>query len=263
MNTAQAACGTISLSGALSSNAVITFPAVQGWWSVENLTTNNNNFGVFANCGAGAISIGIPPREIIDIQINVNTPKYRNLGRVGSYLDVPIGTVPPWMGLGTPPLPYLVCNGSSFDPAVYPTLNEILGGAVLPDFRGRAAYYLNGGTGRLTSTGAGIDGNMIFAPGGANGVTLNANQIPTISSVNASQNISVTSSDTVPRNYSTNTVGTPGSGTPAPFPGGNNLGPLTSSTVNSISVTYTNASQQIIGNAAPGLISGIRMIRAG
>lgn len=111
--------------------------------------------------------------------------------------------------------------------------------------------------------GAGINGDVPFSVGGANGITLAANQIPSLTSVNGAQAISVASSDTVPKNYLTNTVGTPGSGTPAAFPGGNNLGTLTSSGNNSISVTYTNGSQQIVGNAAPGIVSGIRMIRAG
>lgn len=263
LNAAQAACGTISLTGALGSSAVIAFPAVQGWWSIKNRTTNNNNFGVFAVCGAIANSIGIPPGEITDIQININTVEYRNLGRIGSYLDLAPGTVPPWMSLSTQPFPYLVCNGSSFDPAIYPVLADILGTATLPDFRGRAPYYLNSGTGRLTVAGAGINGDVPFSAGGANGITLAANQIPSLTSVNGAQAISVVSSDTVPKNYLTNTVGTPGSGTPAAFPGGNNLGTLTSSGNNSISVTYTNGSQQIVGNAAPGIVSGIRMIRAG
>lgn len=262
LNAAQLACGTISVSGALSSAAFIQFPAVQGWWTIENLTTNNTAFSVRVICGSLVTAIGIPPGELVDIQININVPKYRNLGRVGGYLDIGSTTVPLWISSSTVP-PYLVCDGSVFSAVTYPALADILGSLALPDFRGRAAYYLNQGSGVLTAGGAGIDGNTLKAQGGQNGFTLAATDIPTLTSINPSQGINVVSNATVPRNYSSNTVGTPGTGTPVSFPTGNDINLLSSSGSNSISVTYSNSTPTAIANAAPGTVSGLRLIRAG
>lgn len=262
LNAAQLACGTIVVTGALAGGVTLVFPnpGIQGWWTIGNFTTNTSN-NVAVISGNQSRSLCIPPGEYADIQINVNTPAYRNLARIGSYFDLAATAVPPWItGQSIPP--YLLCDGSAFDGSVYPYLAAMIG-ANLPDFRGRGSFFLNGGTGRLTAGGAGINGDILGSVGGANGVTLAVSQIPSLTSVNASQGISVTSTATVPRNYSSNTVGTPGTGTPVSFPTGNNIGLLTSSDLNSISVTYTNASQQIVGNAPPGIVSGIRLIRAG
>lgn len=262
LNAAQLACGTIVVTGALAGGVTLVFPnpGIQGWWTIGNFTTNTN-FNVAVLSGNQSRSICIPPGEYVDIQINGSIPAYRNLGRIGSYLDLPVTAAPAWITGSSIP-PYLVCDGSAFDGSVYPYLAAMIG-ANLPDFRGRGSFFLNGGSGRLTTVGAGINGDILYSVGGANGVTLAANQIPSLTSVNPTQNISVTSTATVPKNYSSNTVGTPGTGTPVSFPTGNNIGALTSSDINSISVAYTNASQQVIGNAAPGIVSGIRMIRAG
>lgn len=262
LNAAQLACGTISVGGALTSSARLVFPSVQGWWTIKNQCSGTTLFNLEVASGAATEIISIPPGCLIDIQVNGAVVEFRNLPMVGSYMDISGTALPLWINGCSKP-PYLVCDGSPFSSGTYPFLTVILGGTTLPDFRGRSPYYLNQSTGRLTLAGAGIDGDTRFVGGGANGITLAANQIPSLTSVNASQAISVTSSDTVPKNYSTNTVGTPGTGTPVAFPTGNNLGVLTSIANNSISVTYTNASLQGIANAAPGMVGGIRLIRAG
>lgn len=262
LNAAQLAFGTIIVTGAIPGNGGLAFPAVSGWWSIFNQTTGGN----LVITTAGSVeNITLPPGLITDIQVLGTKTKFRNLQDIGTFRDYASSTVPAWISSCTIP-PFLLCDGSAFSGTTYPYLATFLGGTNVPDFRGRAPHYLNGGTGRLTSAGAGIDGNTLFAAGGANGITLAANQVPSITSNNGAQLISVTSGATnVPQNGVSNTIGTPGSGTAVTFvsgPGLTNV-PLASSANNNISVAYTNASQQIIGNAAPGLISGIRMIRAG
>lgn len=263
LNAAQLKCGTIGVSGAIASGAGIVFPAVNGWWSIYNLTTGPGPLTILS--GSFAEVICIPPGEIIDIQVLGNAVKFRNLGRIGSWLDLPVSAVPLWISQCTIP-PYLLCDGSAFNPATYPYLATMLGSSALPDFRGRNSFFLNGGSGRLTAGGAGIDGNTLFAAGGMDGVTLAANQIPSITSVNGTQNISVNSVNNIPAGGSLNTIGTPGSGTAVNFVSGPGLvapAKQNSSGVNSISATYTNAGQVPVANAAPGIVSGIRLVRAG
>ncbi len=175
LNAAQLACGTISISGAISTNATIDFPAIQGWWSIENLTTGSSL--VIARAGSFTQAIGIPPGEITDIQVNGNIVKYRNLGRVGSYIDMVSSAVPTWISASNVP-PYLICDGSTFSAGTYPYLNAILGGTTLPDLRGRARFYLNGGTNRITSAGSGIDGNTILSAGGAQNIAISTPNLP-------------------------------------------------------------------------------------
>ena len=159
LSPAQLACGTITVTGALGSAASMNFPGGQGWWTIQNLTTGG--FPLQALAGTGAEIIAIPPGEIIDIQVNGNSVRFRNLARIGTYIDYATTVVPGWISGCTIP-PYLLCDGSSFSAGTYPYLNTILGGTTLPDFRGRARFYLNGGTGRLTV----INGNVIGSAGG-------------------------------------------------------------------------------------------------
>ena len=258
LNAAQYACGTIRLTGALTANVTLTFPQVSGWWTVDNQTTGN--FVVQLVCNSSANRIGIPQSVASDVFTDGGNIAFRGLPAVGTYLDYAGAALPSWVSFCTV-APFLLCDGSAFSAATYPVLNAILGGNTLPDFRGRSAFYLNAGTARLTTAGAGIDGNTLFASGGNNGVTLAANQIPAgVSSSNAAQPISVTSVDLIVKN-----------GSAQQFGGGSIAGvqnPLIgqvaiSSGINSIAVTSTNGSQAIVPSTTPGIVSGIRMIRAG
>src|ERR1700737_944157 len=168
LSPAQLACGTISITGNMNQLANIIFPAVQGWWSIENLTTNG--FPVFIQAGGVTQQICMPPGEITDIQVNGSIVKYRNLGRVGSYLDYAGPSVPTWVANCTIP-PYLNCDGSAFSAATYPQLANILGITTLPDLRGTSRATLNQGTNRITAA-SGVDGNTRFSIGGAPTSTL-------------------------------------------------------------------------------------------
>jgi microcystin-dependent protein len=119
----------------------------------------------------------MPPGEITDIQVNGGTVKFRNLGRVGSYLDLATAAVPQWIANCTIP-PYLLCDGSSFSAATYPQLTAMIGTNITPDLRGRSRAMLNLGTGRITGAGTGIDGNSLFAAGGVQTSTLITANLP-------------------------------------------------------------------------------------
>lgn len=175
LSAPQYVCGTIRFSGVLTGNVVITFPAVSGWWVVENACTGS--FYVQMKCGA-ANRICAPPGESIDILTDGTGMRYRNLGHVGSYLDLGATAVPSWIANCTVP-PYLLCDGTTFSGGTYPALAAILGGTTLPDGRGRGRIALNGGTGRVTTAGSGVNGDALLASGGAQTVTLAENQMPT------------------------------------------------------------------------------------
>lgn len=131
----------------------------------------------------------------------------------------------------------------------------------LPDFRGRAIAGLddmgNTAAGRLTATYFGTAATVLGAAGGAESALLAANQVPTITSVNAAQAISVVSTS--------NKVVT---GTVLPNSGGaasitrfldNDAGQsaITSTGNNSISVAYTNVSQQNAKTISPAMLATI------
>ncbi len=247
----QAQNAVLRFTGVLTGNVAVTLP-LPGYYIVENLTTGAFLLVIrIANGQQICIDNGMC-QHVYNDGTNI---RFVNLPPVGSYLDTIDTAAPAWITACTVP-PYLNCDGSTFSAVTYPYLNAKLGGNVLPDFRGRSGFYLNQGTGRLTSGGAGINGNTIFSAGGNNGLT--ASLLPVITSANASQAISVTSaSGQIWQGVNGSII----SG------GGNNyfatIAGLVSTGNNSISVTSNNTSGNSVGpNAAPGIVSGIRLIRA-
>lgn len=159
----EAQYGTLVFTGVVVGDITVTFPVVQGWWVIGNLTTGA---GTFAIAAGGAQVIYMPPGEFVQICIDGSqNPQFMNLGRIGSYIDLAVAAVPSWISKCTVP-PYLNCTGATFSSATYPILTSILGGTTLPDYRGRARFYLNQTTGRITTPISGIDGNTLFASGG-------------------------------------------------------------------------------------------------
>lgn len=193
LSSTQYANGTIILSGALSANVLVVFPAIQAWFTVFNQTTGSFT-ATLASQGATE-AIAIEQGTIADILINGTQIKFRNLPPVGTYLDLIDSSVPAWITACTIP-PYLLCDGSTFSAVTYPYLNTKLGGTTLPDLRGRARYYLDGGTGRITTAGSGIDGATRLSSGGAQTVTLITANLP-----------AYTPSGTTPLNFLTHTRG--------------------------------------------------------
>ncbi len=261
----QAQNGVLRFTGALGSNVTVTLP-LPGYSIIENLTTQSFVL-LFRAIGSGEI-IAVDQGSVQHIYNDGTNVRFVNLPQVGTYLDLPFVATPAWISNCTKP-PYLLCNGTTFNGATYPYLAAKLGGVTLPDFRGRSSYYLNSGTGRVTSAGAGIDGDTLFAAGGNNGVSLVANQVPALSGSN-----SITVSDpsskslaAVPPGFSISSHlaanGAPGTaqqdastGTSAVW---TSIGQLSGN--NTITVNSGGGSQ-IVQSTTPGIVSGIRLIRA-
>lgn len=234
-------------------------------YSVYHLATGSSAFTItLATTAAGGQAIAVPPGEVTDILNEGNNIRFRNLGRVGSYVDYAGSSIPNWVTGCTVP-PYLNTDGTTFSSATYPILATILGSTTLPDFRGRAPHYLNQGTARLTQAGAGIDGNTIFANGGTNGVALGSSHIPTHTS-SGNNSITVTSSVNLAGTDGTVVAGSFGGGANVFIPQSNgNWRAITaiSNLAAPILTSFTNSSQQNVPATTPGLVGGIRMIRAG
>lgn len=253
LNSAQLACGTINITGTLTSDAVIVFPAVQGWWSIANMATVGA-FAVFIVCGTQATSIGMPPGEITDIQINTNTPSYRNLGRVGSYLDLAVTSVPRWISGSTAP-PYLNCDGTTFSAVTYPFLSSILGGTTLPDIRGGSRASLNQGTGRITTGNSGIDGNTLLSRGGSE-LMQQHTHVAAGNTGNESNTHTHSYNPPVPFGASGAGAGIDGAR------GTDNTGTESTTHTHAFSVTTTAAGAGSSQNMPPMTIAGLTLIRA-
>jgi hypothetical protein len=255
----QSQNAVLRVTGTLTStNVVITLP-LPGFMIVENLTTGPQVV-VLRAIGSGEL-IGIEQGVVQHVYNDGTNVRFVNLPTVGSYMDICDASVPAWINACTKP-PWLYCNGGTFSAVTYPYLNAKLGGTTLPDFRGRGAFYFNDGTGRLTTGGAGIDGNTRFAAGGNNGIV--AGQIPTITSNQNGIGISVNSNDSniVESNglFGGNAGGAGGGISFNPSP---TVKQITSSGSINVNVTSNNTSGgTIMPNAAPGTVSGLRLIRA-
>lgn len=256
----------------LTGSVTITFPtSFKKSYEIQNLCSGSSSFTITLATTAGGQVICAPPGEIVDVVNDGSNLKYKNLGRIGSYMDWAGGSnVPTWVsGCSIPP--YLDCNGQAFSSAVYPVLATILGQTTVPDFRGRAPFYLNEGTGRLTTAGAGINGDASFAVGGNNGVALGSSQIPNIncqgnnSIVVQSQNgqVGIPTAPTAANisgafaNGTGGTISVP-SNTAASWGAVSQL-----SGNNNISVNSVGTGGGIVPATIPGCVSGFRLIRAG
>lgn len=183
-------------------------------------------------------------------------------------VPIPVGIIWPYGGTSAPS-GFLLCYGQAVSRTTYASLFAVIGTAYgagdsattfnVPDLRGRipAGKDNMGGSAasRLTGTTMTPDGNTLGAVSGNNQtVTLAANQIPSLTSVNASQAITVASASIA---YDTSTLTTntaPGS-VGQILTNSRTIGPLSSSGNNSISVTYTNGSQQAVPNVQPTIIA--------
>jgi len=178
LTATQAQANVLRFTGTLTANVVVTIPAIVKGWTVENLCTVGI-FGVFVQNASGGQQIGLPPGTSIDVYSDGTNMKYRNLGLIGSYVDIAAPSIPSWILSSTVP-PYLNCDGSTFSAVTYPQLAAFLGTTTLPDARGRSRANLNGGTGRITTAGSGIDGDTRFSAGGAQTVSILQANLPSV-----------------------------------------------------------------------------------
>lgn len=262
LTASQAQVNILRFTGTLSANVVVTIPAIIKGWIAENLCTTTGVYGVFLQNASGGQQIGLPPGEAIDVYSDGTNMKYRNLGRVGSYMDSGGSFVPSWIASSTVP-PYLLCDGSSFSAVTYPQLASILGGTTLPDARGRNRASLNGGTGRITTAGSGIDGDTRFSAGGSQTVTLLQANLPAVDfsvTIPAGQG----SHTHNPSPFASSWIGGPGG---FGFNSGTNAGSytlaLTSSTLPQMTGTAASGGSGTgVNKMGPTYIGGITLIRA-
>jgi len=262
---AQFQASHIVFNSTLTGSVTITFPtSFVGPYVVENVCTGSSAFVItLTTTNPGGNFIGLKPGEPCDVFNDGASIKYRNLGNIGSYWDYAGSSVPAWVTACAIP-PYLACSGGTFSATTYPLLAVILGSTTLPDSRGRFRATLNQGTTRLTTAAQGLDGNTNFAAG--SGITLTSSFIPTLTSVNAAQAISVTTTvNSLAYGFTTGAVLTNNGG--AYYGAGAltqmTIGAVTATGNNSISVAYTNSSQATLAVAPPSYVGGITMIRAG
>jgi hypothetical protein len=262
----QAQNAVLRFIGTVTTNLSVTLP-MPGYYILDTTAIGFASTGLIVVRGVtGTEFVTLPIGHVMHVYNDGAIVRFVNLIAPGLYQDYAGSSVPSWISNCSKP-PFLLCDGSTFSSVTYPILNGILGGNTLPDFRGRGGFFYNGGTGRLTTAGAGIDGNTLFASGGNNGVTLAVNQIPSgVPSSNASQAISVAStfSDILRLSPSTfggsfNQTGGFGFGFLASAPSQINVA---SAGTNNISVTSTNSAQVVVPSTTQGTVGGIRMIRA-
>lgn len=254
LSAAQFQAKQITFNSTLTGSVVITFPtSFTKSYEIQNICTGSSAFVITLETTAtGGQVICCPPGETIDCFNDGANLKFKNLGRVGGYWDYAGSSVAAWV-TGCTIAPYLNCDGTTFSSATFPVLTLILGGNTLPDFRGGIAAYLNQGTGRMTSSGAGVDGNTNLARGGSNGVTLGASQIPPLSGVAFAPNgQNFVTADSI---QTTNAGAAASLRVPNPNTVQANSG--------AGSVAIANSSQAVVPLPVPATVGGIRMIRAG
>lgn len=259
LNATQYQSSILRFTGILTANVTITLPAVSLMYACENLCTGP--WTVILTCGGQVIAL--PPGECVNVFTDGTNVKFKDLGRVGSYLDYAGSDLPGWAATCTIP-PYLKCDGSTYSSVTYPALFTILGTTTLPDFRGRNRSYLDDSTGRITTAGSGIDGATRFSGGGSQNVTLTQTNLPSGVSLpyNLNSTFNIISNNAIAR-------------APSNLDGQNNVtvaGSDTFYTANafhalSVNVVFTGGislggSSTPSFNMPPTAIGGITMIRA-
>lgn len=181
LSSAQYQCVFLQFTGQLLANIAVTLPAIGSFYTIINDATNSSAFYItVATTAAGGRVIGLPPGTMTDIMTDGVHARFRGLPHIGSYWDHAGSSTPAWVSACTIP-PWLYCNGTTFSSATYPGLASLFGSTTLPDFRGRMGFNVNNGTGRITSSQGGVDGNTLFAAGGAQTTAMSSQHMPNIS----------------------------------------------------------------------------------
>ena len=249
LSAAQFQCHTITFVSTLTGSVAITFPtSFKKPYTIQHTCTGSSAFTITLNTTAGGQVVACPPGQPFDMLNDGANIKFKNFGpHIGGYWDYAGSSVPNWVSGCTVP-PYLNCDGSAFSAGTYPTLAVIMGGTTLPDMRGRSRFYLNQGTGRITSGGGGVDGNTLFAGGG--------NEFM--------QSHTHTANVSDPSHFHNTGAGPAGGGG-----GGANFivagfsGFATQAAFTGISVTNTSFGSGASQNMPPAAVGGLTLIRAG
>lgn len=258
----------LTFSSTLTASITVTFvTSINGPYTINNTAGGSSAFTVtLQTTAAGGRVIACPPFQQFDIWNDGTNIDFHNFGPpVGGYWDYAGSSEPTWNSCCTVK-PYLNCDGSTFASSVYPQLAIILGSTTLPDLRGRYRATLNQGTGRLTSSQVGIDGETLKATGGITALT--SLHLPQSSDAGHFHFIASTQTQTVVLTDAT-------SSSPLAFRGLNTnfedyvlRGTTTGSSASlgmtdtkTTGITYGSSSQ--MGFVPPTCIGGITLIRAG
>ena len=242
----------------------VTLP-LPGEYTIQNLTVGN--FVVtFAAAGAGNVT-ATPSGSIMHVWndgTNVWPVKPTIPGAL-TFLGG-VNAVPAWITACTVQ-PFLLCDGSVYNYSTYTALGNLYGGSFggngittfgVQDLRGRVPLAYDGTGIRITEAGCGINGQTLGAAGGAETEPLTVAQLPSITSTNPTQNISLGSNIPASALPFGNTSVTPSGTFLVPY---SNSGPVNiTNSVNSITVTSTNTLGNAHANVQPAQVSGIWLV---
>lgn len=268
----QAQNAVLRLTGTLTSGVTVTLP-MPGFYIIENLTTGL--FLVTLRAVTATQVICIDQGMVQHVYNDGANVRFVNFGETGKMeLWGGRASIPAWVAGCTVP-PYLLCDGTVYNFSTYPYLgirlgNQFGGNGVttfgVPDLRGRVPLAYDGTGTRITSAGSGINGQTVGASADNQSVTLIANQIPSITSQNASQAFGLGIS--VPSIPQGNTIlfnqFTPAGTGANNFPySSSGLGWGTFTNWNqAIAVSSVNTGGALHTNVQPSIVAGIWVIRA-
>lgn len=170
-----------------------------------------------------------------------------------SIYAIPLGGMIDYAGSTAPNSAFVLPQGQAISRTTYATLFSLISTTYgvgdnsttfnVPDLVGRVAAMRDGGSARLSSSFFGGNPASLGAVGGAEQTVLTASQIPSITSVNATQSITVTTAQKVVNGPNAGSATAGGTQvTAADIGSGGNLNLLNSTGSNSISVTSNNTS---------------------
>lgn len=252
----------LRFTGVLTANVAVTLP-LPGSYIVENLTTGN--FVLSFQGETATEVIGTPQGERIEIYNDGANVRFVGLGRTGSMeLWAGLSAVPAWVSACTVK-PYLLCDNATYNFSDYPALSARLQGTFggngittfgVPDLRGRVPLAYDGTGTRITAAGCGLNGQTLGGAIDTQLQTLNATQIPTITS-----NISVGQVTVFGQLFSLPGTAGPANAVDALVNSGG--GGTTSATYNVTTQTGTSNNTQGLShpNVQPSIVTGIWVIK--
>jgi microcystin-dependent protein len=211
--------------------------------------------------------VGIDQGSIVEIYNDGANVRFVNLGKVGE-LEFwgGISAIPAWVAACTV-RPYLYNDGTVYNFSDYPWLGakylgQFGGNGVttfgVQDLRGRLPLAYDGTGTRITTAGCGVNGAVMGAAGGAQGVGLTVAQLASHYHVAGIYDPSHTHSHNLPANggSSTGGGGFPVTGTYAGTINASATGVRVNSS-NGLDTTYSQGSDQAHPNVQPVQVCGI------
>lgn len=255
---AQFQCRQITFNSTLLASITVTFPSTfKKDYIIRHTCTGSSAFIItLQTTVAGGQVVACRPGNAFQVYNDGTNLTFVNLGtEVGGYWDYAGSSVPNWVSGCTVP-PYLNCTGGTFSATTYPQLAIILGSTTLPDFAGRIPGYLNQGTGRITSSQGGVDGNTLFATGGSQQTTILSSNLPNSIPYKDVGHVHGGGTFNIGVGFAGGAVGPPSG-----FGSGTN----TSSATIGITINPSTAAagtDQPFTNLPPMIVGGLRLIRA-